>query len=96
MLQKIIDAIRGRKILSFTYSGISRVVEPHAVGISLAGNDVLRCYQTHGGHITPGHEWDLCEISKISNLSETGDVFANARPGYKKGDKGMTRIYAEL
>ena len=96
MLQTIINAIHAYKVLSFTYSGIARVVEPHAVGISLAGNDVLRCYQTHGGHIKPSHEWDLCEISKISNLRETGDVFANAQPGYRKGDKGMTRIYAEL
>ena len=59
-------------------------------------NDVLRCFQTQGGHVTPGHEWDLCEVSKISNLRETGAVFANARPDYKKGDKGMTHIYAEL
>ena len=64
--------------------------------LARAGNDVLRCYQTKGGHVTHGHDWDLCEFSKISNLNTTGESFANARPDYKKGDKGMSRIYAEL
>lgn len=96
MLTTIIAAIKNRHTLSFSYSGIPRVVEPHAVGSSTAGNDVLRCYQTHGGHVTPGHEWDLCKLSKISKLTDTGEVFAIARPGYKKNDRDMHRIYAEL
>lgn len=96
MLQAIIDAIRNRKVLTFTYNGIARVVEPHAVGVSRTGNDALRCYQIQGGHITPGHEWDFCDLSQISAMRETGDVFAGARPGYRPGDKHMTRIYAEL
>ncbi|MCE5265654.1 MAG: WYL domain-containing protein [Deltaproteobacteria bacterium] len=96
MLQAIIDAIINRKVLSFTYSGITRVVEPHAVGVSRAGNDVLRCFQIQGSHLTPGHEWDLCKISDMSNLSTTGQCFKGERQGYKRGDKHMTAIYAEL
>lgn len=71
-------------------------MEPHAVGDSTAGNKVLRCFQTRGGHVRPGHEWDLCELSKIISLSATGHTFVGERPGYHRGDKGMTRIYAEL
>ncbi len=96
MLQTIINAIHNRDYLAFTYSGYSRVVQPAAVGISSAGNDVLRCYQTAGGHVTPGHEWDLCDISKISNLRVTGEHFVGEPPHYRKGDRGMTTIYAEL
>ncbi|GAA0849915.1 hypothetical protein GCM10009080_55340 [Cupriavidus pauculus] len=96
MLQKIIDAIRNREVLSFTYDGFARVVEPHAVGVSRAGNNVLRCYQIQGGHVTPGHEWDLCNIAKILGLSATGQRFVGERPGYKRGDKHMTTIFAEL
>ncbi len=96
MLQTIISAIHNRQVLSFHYDGLTRIVEPHAVGISRAGNDVLRCYQVQGGHVNSGHDWNLCDISKISNLSMTGTVFDNTRPGYKKGDKGMRHIYAEL
>lgn len=96
MLQIIIDAIRNRKVLSFTYHNIARIVEPHAVGVSRTGHDALRCFQIQGGHVTPGHEWDFCEISKISNLSATGQLFIGERPGYRRGDKHMTTIYAEL
>jgi hypothetical protein len=96
MLDTIIMSISNRQTLSFTYDGLIRTVEPHAVGVSTAGNDVLRCFQTHGAHITPGHEWDMCLLSKISNLVLTGQHFHGERPGYKRGDKGMTVIYAQL
>jgi hypothetical protein len=96
MPQTIINAIRNREYLAFTYSGYSRIVQPAAVGVSRAGNDVFRCYQTAGGHVTPGHEWDLCDLSKISNLRATGEHFVGEPPQYKRGDKGMSTIYAEL
>jgi hypothetical protein len=96
MLETIINAIRSREVLSFTYDGLARVLEPHAVGLSTAGNNVLRCYQTQGSHVTPDHEWDLCKISKISDLRTTGQHFVGERPGYRRGDKHMTNIFAEL
>lgn len=96
MLNTIIQAINNREEISFTYSGLSRVAQPSAVGISTAGNDVLRCFQTQGGHITPGHEWDLCTVSNISNLQLTGNTFGVNPRGYKQGDRGMQRIYAQL
>jgi hypothetical protein len=96
MLQTIINAIRNHQVLSFTYHGIQRVVYPTAVGMSRAGNDCLRCYQIAGGHVTPGHEWDFCEISNISNLCTTGESFEGVPAGYKKGDKHLNQIYAEL
>ncbi|BCX70090.1 hypothetical protein [Pseudomonas izuensis] len=96
MRQIIIDAINNLQVLKFTYSGIDRVVEPHAIDISRTGKILLRCFQTLGGHVTPGHEWDLCELSKISNLSFSGDCFQAPRPGYRKGDGHMIRIFAQL
>jgi hypothetical protein len=96
MLQTIIDAIRNHQVLAFSYSGLERLIEPHAVGISRAGNQVLRCYQIRGGHITPGHDWDLCELEKIRDLRITGSIFLSPRPGYKRGDRHMTEIYAQL
>lgn len=96
MLQTIIAAIKNRELIAFTYSGIARVVQPAAVGISRAGKNVLRCYQTQGGHVTAGHDWELCEIALMTNLRTTGQTFADSPPGYKRGDKGLTTIYAEL
>lgn len=96
MLQTIINAIHNREVLSFSYNGIPRLVHPAAVGVSRAGNDALRCYQIVGSHVTPGHQWDFCEISLISNLQPTGQHFEGDPPGYRKGDKHMNQIYAEL
>ena len=96
MLNVLTAAIQGRKYISFTYSGMLREAQPVAVGVSRAGNDVLRCYQTAGGHVTPGHEWDLCDLSKIQGLKVLEKNFHNDPPGYRKGDKHMNHIYAEL
>jgi hypothetical protein len=90
------NAIRDRETLSFTYNGITRIVEPHTVGISTTGKNVLSCYQIHGGHAKAGHEWDLVTVSKIMNLSKTGNYFVGTRPNYSRNDSRMVKIYAEL
>jgi adenine deaminase len=96
MRDKIISAIEGRRLITFTYDGIAREAQPCAVGVSRAGNEVLRCYQVRGGHVTPGHEWDLCDLSKIRNLAITEVVFPGDPPGYRRGDRSMTQIFAQL
>ncbi|AUT41578.1 hypothetical protein ACK3Z8_09245 [Aeromonas caviae] len=96
MIRELIDAINSRKEIEFTYSGYVRKAKPVAVGVSRKDNVVLRCYQTEGMHVTPGHEWDLCLVDDISNLVVTNNVFHVDPPGYKKGDKHMKDIYAEL
>ena len=91
------DAVEKMTILEFTYDGHHRIVEPHAHGISTAGNEVLRCYQIAGGSVSgtvPG--WHLMKISKVINIIATDSNFSSPRPGYKKGDRGMTTIYAQL
>ncbi|MBP2851054.1 hypothetical protein [Dickeya oryzae] len=96
MLELIIDAINQRKEIIFTYSGLNRTAQPAAVGESTSGNIVLRCFQTKGAHVTAGHEWDLCRVDQISNLSITENVFDDDPPNYRKGDRGMRKIFAEL
>ena len=95
--QLLVDAINNRRVLYLFYGGHLRTVEPHAYGLSRAGNPVLRCYQTSGGSRSGGiPDWRLMALSDISDVRETGDMFSSARPGYRRGDKGMTHIYAQL
>jgi hypothetical protein len=98
MLQTIIVAVQNKRILSFVYDGLARTVEPHAVGRSIAGHDVLRCYQTTGqSHHPPIPDWRLMEVRKIQNLIVVQNQnFVSPRPGYRRGDRGMTVIYAQL
>jgi hypothetical protein len=97
MNQQICDAIHNRCILRFTYDGLFRIVEPHAYGLSLTGNEVIRCYQTGGtSHSGKLPAWRLMEVAKIMFLAVTQEHFVGVRPGYKRGDKDMTTIFCEL
>lgn len=97
MKQIISQAIHNKIRLSFSYDGLRRIVEPHAYGMTSKGNEVLRCFQVNGGHNSPNpHNWELLSASKIFGLSLTEEHFSSARPGYKRGDKAMSTIFAQL
>lgn len=93
----IIAAIQEQRILELTYDGIHRQVEPHAYGRASTGNNLLRCFQISGGHTSEKpHDWNLMNVAKISGLVSSEQIFSGPRPEYKRGDKAMTTIYAEL
>jgi hypothetical protein len=93
----IVDAIHNKEQLSLSYLGYRRIVEPHAYGCTIKGNEVLRCYQVQGGHTSDiPHNWELLSVSQIFGLSQTGEHFEHARPEYKRDDKAMSAIYAQL
>jgi hypothetical protein len=95
--QTISQAIGGRNLLSFSYHGLPRVVEPHAYGTSTRGNDVIRCFQI-GGESESGEAfgWKLMLVDEIEQLTVLEARFAGPRDGYKQGDRGMSRIYRQL
>jgi len=97
MNQTIINAINNMEVLSFTYKGNPRVVEPHAYGMGSDGDDLLRAYQV-GGYSSSGRlpKWRLFEVNKIYNFSPTGEKFNGARLGYHRNDQVMDHIYAQL
>ena len=93
----ITNAINRRSTLALTYQGIRREVEPHVYGRGTSGNDLLRCFQIAGGQASmKPSSWELLVVDQISGLSETGRMFAGARPDYRRDDKEMARIYAQL
>lgn len=84
MIDTLINAIRERKEIEFTYSGLRRTGQPATIGVSTSGNEVLRIYQTVGGHVHPNHEWDLCYVSDLSNIRVTDSVFWSIRLGTER------------
>jgi hypothetical protein len=97
MNQLICQAIRERKVITFSYDGYPRTAEPHCHGVTTAGNEAIRCYQTAGGSSSgtvPG--WHMMTTSKIIGLTLSQQTFSGPRPEYKKGDKGMSTIFCEL
>ncbi|CAN5752300.1 hypothetical protein BH11BAC3_BH11BAC3_19730 [soil metagenome] len=96
MNQKIVDAIKNKNVIKFHYDGELRVVEPHCYGITTARNEGLRAFQIDGYSSTGKFGWKMYDLGKADDIVITEDQFEQARPGYQEGDKGMSKIYAEL
>lgn len=93
----IIDAIENRKILEFYYDENHRIVEPHTVGISKTGKEMLSAFQTEGGSNRGSVPcWGQFSLSKIENLQVLDESFSGTRPGYTRDDSRMDEIFAEL
>jgi hypothetical protein len=92
----IIYAIQNRKLLSFTYDSLFRVVEPHCYGKSSKGNYCMRAYQVDGESSTGFMGWKLFDLSKTKNVELLETAFQSIREGYAKGDRQMIEIIVEL
>ena len=96
MQSELVRAIEERRYVTFIYDGVAREVQPAALGDLTTGVLALRCYQTAGGHVTSGHEWNLCKVEKIRQLQVLSKTFSENPPGYRRGDKQMVSVYAQL
>ena len=95
---RLAEAVRARKIVTFVYQGQPRTVEPHACGISVAtGEAVLHGYQTAGGSSSgslPG--WRTFVVAKIAALEIGEATFSAPREGYAAGRPHLDPVWAEL
>ncbi|HFK5526275.1 TPA: hypothetical protein ACGZ99_000307 [Elizabethkingia anophelis] len=96
MNKEIIYAIENQKVIEFYYDGELRIVEPHCYGETTAGNEGLRAFQIDGYSSTGKFGWRMYDLSKADDITVTEDHFDGPRPGYQRGDKGMSEIYVEL
>lgn len=89
-------AVENRQLLAFTYDGLPRLVEPHAVGTNRKGQMVMRAWQLAGESATVVAGWKLFTLEKATNLQLVALPSSAPRSGYKTGDKAMLAILAEL
>lgn len=90
--EQICEAIRNKRVISFSYKMQVRVVEPHLLGFDGDGDLTLSAWQTSG--LKPG--WRDFHVAKLSGLSATGQTFAKSRPGYNPRDETLERIVCRL
>jgi hypothetical protein len=95
MIDTLTAAVAGRQILVFEYDGMTRIVEPHAVGRTRAGKLVFRGFQPHG-ETQRGLGWKLFSADKVLNLEVADATFPGPRDGYRMGDKQIAEILAQL
>ena len=88
----IVDAIRDKRRLAFTYHGKQRIAEPQCYGIGTTDNELLRVHQIHGGT----QREPLFDVAKMEDLVALDQHFTRPGPNYKKNDSAMATIFAQL
>ena len=93
----IAAAIRRRRLLSFSYGGHRRVVEPHIIGTDGKGHMALSAYQVRGGSESgTGVGWKLFHVDELHRVMLLQETFAGPRPDYNRGDKVFASVRAQL
>ena len=94
---RICRAISARSIVAVSYGGGTRTILPHTHGISRAGNEVLRAWQT-GGFSRSGEPvgWKLFTVDEFAAWSPTGGTFPHAMPEYNAADRHMERVHCHF
>ena len=92
MEQTILDAIRQRRRLRFTYSGKVRIAEPQCYGIGKRGTELLRVHQLRGGAVRE----PLFDVARMEGLVMLEETFVEPGPNYKRNDSAMVTIFAQL
>ena len=96
-MNDICEAISDLHLISFTYDGYYRVVEPHTYGVDTKGQPALRAYQVQGdGKSGPLSDWRLFRRDKMHGVTVLQKTFAGPRDGYRKGDPFFSTILCEL
>lgn len=91
----ITAAINERRLVTFDYDDLPRIVEPHAYGRTAKGSLVLRGFQ-FDGDTSRELGWKLFTVDKMEFLMLTADNFDGPRPGYNLGDKQIPGMIAQL
>ena len=103
--EELKNCIKKRKVCIIYYEGDDpygkgqRTIEPVCLGVSLAGNTVLRAWDIEGASQSsalgeqPLPGWRMFDVNKISSLQPTSEIFTQMRPGYNpNGDKSMVSV----
>ena len=104
-IDDVVDCIKNKKKCVIYYDGDEpggrglRDIEPVCLGVSKAGNKVVRAWDNEGSSHTaykgeqPLPGWRLFRLDKILYLKPTGENFTEMKPGYNpNGDKSMVSV----
>ena len=87
----ICEALDSLRILSVTYDGKARRIEPFCHGTNMTGEDVLRAYQISSSDGKTG--WRMFFTSRLTQVTLDPEPFETDRPGYNRDDKHMVRVH---
>jgi predicted DNA-binding transcriptional regulator YafY len=91
------EALRTRSVVTFTYKGQARTVEPHALGKANDDKPALLAWQTSGGSNTePPPGWRVFIVAEIAGLKVTEKKFEKPRDDYSAKARGLKSVEAEV
>lgn len=95
---QICEAIRSKRILTFTYDGLYREIEPHIYGTSSQDKETVNGHQTAGQSHSGSLGWRAFDVQKIQALQVSQATFAAPRPTYKRTgeDNNMAKVHCLL
>ena len=104
-IDSVVDAIKQKQKVVIYYDGDEpggkglREIEPVCLGVSKAGNKILRAWDDEGASHTaykgeqPLPGWRLFRLDKILTIKPTGENFTQMRQNFNtNGDKSMTSV----
>lgn len=104
-IESVVDSIKKKQVVVLYYTGDApggdglRTIEPVCLGVSKAGNKVLRAWDYEGASHTatigtqPLPGWRLFRLDKITSYKPNGQVFNEMRPNFNpNGDRSMVSI----
>ena len=104
-IDSVMDAIKQKQKVVVYYDGDEpggkglREIEPVCLGVSKAGNKVVRAWDEEGASHTaykgekPLPGWRLFRLDKILSLKPTGENITEMKPNFNpSGDKSMTSV----
>jgi len=90
-------ALRQNQRVTLNYGGHRRTVEVHAIGTSKKGQTVIRVWQTEGDSKSKEPVgWKLLKLDEATDIAIVDEASDAPRAGYKKADRAMAAIIAEL
>lgn len=90
------DAIRRQRALRLRYGGFSRLIEPHAIGVSAGGHRAVLAWQIEGGSRSePPSGWRTFLLSEVSEVALTVRGFT-PRPSYNRDKASLRDIELEV
>jgi hypothetical protein len=96
LIDTVREAIAGRRLIAMHYPGHDRLVEPHILGVTVAGHEALSGYQvagTAGSHL---RGWKNFVLDEVGELAVTEATFARARSDYNPDDPSFALVLARL
>ncbi|HEV2889064.1 MAG TPA: WYL domain-containing protein [Frankiaceae bacterium] len=94
MRDQLTAAIQQRKIVTFTYQGHERRVQPAAFGVgNRKGKETLHAYQVGGGSRRGGvPHWRNFHVEGITALTVLDEVFGPNPPGFNPTPFPQTQV----